>query len=141
MEDKKYPEPTVGALILNPEGNILLVKAPKHGERYIIPGGHIEIGETIEEAVKREVKEETDLEVSDLEFIGLQECIFSPEYYKKKHFVFIDYACRAREADNVVLNNEGTAYGWFSFADALELPLGTTTRELIRRYMKLKNLS
>ena len=50
ISDQKYPEPAVGALILNSEGEIFLMKSHKWHEQYVIPGGHIELGETIEEA-------------------------------------------------------------------------------------------
>ncbi len=54
-----YPEPTVGALIVNKEGKILLTKSHKWFDKYTLPGGHIEVGETMKEAIIREVKEET----------------------------------------------------------------------------------
>lgn len=41
----KYPEPTVSAVIFNPAGKILLCKSHKWGNKYVIPGGHIELGE------------------------------------------------------------------------------------------------
>ncbi|ADO77499.1 NUDIX hydrolase [Halanaerobium praevalens DSM 2228] len=41
----KYPEPTVGAIIFNPDNKILLCKSHKWNNQYIIPGGHIELGE------------------------------------------------------------------------------------------------
>ena len=54
-----YPEPTVGALIINSENKILLVKSHKWmNGKYSVPGGHVEIGESFEEAIIREVKEE-----------------------------------------------------------------------------------
>ena len=56
---KQFPEPTVGALVFNPEGKILLIKSYKWTGKYVISGGHIELGESIEQALKREVKEET----------------------------------------------------------------------------------
>ena len=46
-----YPEPTVGALIVNKEGRILLTKSHKWFDKYTLPGGHIEVGETMKEAV------------------------------------------------------------------------------------------
>jgi hypothetical protein len=46
-----FPEPTVGALIVNKEGKILLTKSHKWFDKYTLPGGHIEVGETMKEAV------------------------------------------------------------------------------------------
>ncbi len=48
-----YPEPTVGGLILNREGKVLMVTSHKWSGRLTIPGGHIELGEAMLEAVKR----------------------------------------------------------------------------------------
>ena len=51
-----YPEPTVGALIINNKKEILLVKSHKWlNNKYSVPGGHVEIGESFEEAIIREV--------------------------------------------------------------------------------------
>lgn len=46
MVKKSYPEPTVGSLIFNPEGKIFLIRTYKWADKYAIPGGHIELGET-----------------------------------------------------------------------------------------------
>ena len=77
--DQVFPEPTVGGLIVNNEGKILLAKSHKWFDKYTLPGGHIEIGETMEEALKREVKEEVGLDVEVIEFLTMQEAIFSAE--------------------------------------------------------------
>lgn len=47
MSKQIDPEPTVGALIFNPQGEIFLMKSHKWRNKYVIPGGHIELGETI----------------------------------------------------------------------------------------------
>jgi len=57
-----YPEATVGALIVNDKHEVLLVRSKKWGEKYTVPGGHIELGERAEDAIVREVKEETGLD-------------------------------------------------------------------------------
>ena len=46
MNEQRYPEPTVGALILGPEGKLFLMQSHKWRDKYVIPGGHIELGES-----------------------------------------------------------------------------------------------
>ncbi|MBI5072419.1 NUDIX domain-containing protein, partial [Candidatus Woesearchaeota archaeon] len=55
------PTVTVGPLIFNKEGKLFLMQSPKWRNKWVIPGGKIELGETMEQAVKREIKEETNL--------------------------------------------------------------------------------
>ena len=133
MTEQKYPEPTVGALIFNQEGKIFLMSSPKWRGKYIIPGGHIELGETMEEALKREIKEETNLDIFDLEFLVLQEFIFGKEFHEKRHFIFLDYVCKTRSKD-VVLNDEGRDYVWVTVEEALNLSIEPYTRNTILKY-------
>jgi len=58
-----FPEPTVGALIVDQQGKILLARSHKWFDKYTLPGGHIEVGESMADAVRREVKEEVGLDV------------------------------------------------------------------------------
>lgn len=70
MDEK--PKIGVGVIILNTKGLILLGKRSNiHAPYYSIPGGHLEIGETFEEAAIREVKEETDLDIIDPKVIAV----------------------------------------------------------------------
>src|SRR5438046_8730578 len=96
-QEQVYPEPTVGALIVNPEGKILLAKSHKWFNKYTLAGGHIEVGETMKEAVKREVKEEVGLDVEVVEFLLMQEAIFAKELWKKKHVIFFDFLCKVND--------------------------------------------
>ena len=85
----KNPEATVGALVFNSKGEMFLLKTHKWAGKYALPGGHIEFGESMEEAVKREVKEETNLDIYDVRFFQAQDCIFPEDYYKgNRHFIF-----------------------------------------------------
>jgi len=131
-----YPEPTVGALISNDEGKILLAKSHKWFDNYTLPGGHIEVGETMREAVKREVKEEVGLDIEVEEMLLMQEAIFAPEFYKKKHFIFIDFACRTKE-DKVKLDqSEIQDYVWVYPGAAYNLKLDSFTRKTIDRFLQ-----
>ena len=134
MADQQFPEPTVGALIFNPEGKIFLMKSHKWHGKYVIPGGHIELGETAEEAVKREIKEETGLDVDEVEFIHHQEFIFDEVFWKKKHFIFLDFACKTKSSQ-VTLNSEGQEYIWVTPEEALAMPVEPYTQNTIRIYL------
>ena len=137
MREQIYPEPAIGALIFNRYNRVLLVLSERWGGRYAVPGGHIELGERIEETVLREVKEETGLDVYDLKFIMMQECIHDEGFYRKMHFIFFDYSCRtdADEGD-VILNHEAQAHSWVTLDEALDMSLDPYTRKLIE---KVKN--
>jgi len=135
MGKQTYPEPTVGALIVNPEGKIFLMRSHKWRDQYCIPGGHIEIGETIEQAVRREIKEETGLDITDLEFLCFQEFIGDASFWKKRHFIFFDYACRTDSVD-VTLNDEAQSYVWVSLYEARSLPVESYTVKVIDTYIE-----
>lgn len=135
MGEQKYPEPTVGALIFDEEDKVFLMTSPKWPGKYVIPGGHIELGETAEQALKREVKEETNLDIVDIQFMNLQEFIFGKEFHKKRHFIFLEYVCKAKNTD-VALSEEGGEYVWASLDEALKLPLASYTRTTILKYKK-----
>jgi len=130
-----YPEPTVSAIIFNPEGKILLCKSHKWGNKYVIPGGHIELGEKMEDALIREVLEETGLHIYDIKLIGLKESIYSDTYFRKKHFIFIDYLCKTDSSD-VVLNDESETYEWVDINEIGHYDLGGFTKDLM---LRLKN--
>jgi nucleoside triphosphatase len=133
----QYPEPTVGALILNKENQVFLMKSPKWHGKYVIPGGHIEIGESAESALVREIKEETCLDINNIEFISFQELIYDPIFQKKKHFIFLDFSCKT-ESTEVKLNEEGESYIWTTIDQALTLDIEPYTRKTIENYLKKK---
>ena len=130
MNESRYPEPTAGALIQDPEGRILLLKSHKFNDRYAIPGGHIELGETAEEALRREIREETGLEIHDVEFLLYQDFVYDDAFWKKKHFIFLDFICRS-DCTEVEINEEAQDYVWSAPEDALALPIDRYTARAI----------
>ena len=135
-ERSRYPEPTVGGLILNGSGQILLAKSNKWKDRFTIPGGHVELGETIEKALKREIKEEVGLEVKPIRFLLMQQAIYSEEFYKPKHFIFLDYLCEAVTVDVKVDEDEIQDFAWVDPESALEMNLDSFSRRLIIKYLE-----
>ncbi|MFB3825725.1 MAG: NUDIX hydrolase [Bryobacteraceae bacterium] len=100
-DSRRYPARPilgVGAIIIR-RGRVVLVKRgnpPLAGE-WSLPGGAVETGETLEQAVRREALEETGLVVQPLKVVQIFERIMRdaagrPEY----HYVLVDYLCRAR---------------------------------------------
>lgn len=133
------PLPTVGGLILNSEGEILLVQSKKWADRYSVPGGKIEKGETREEAFRREVLEETGLNVINIRPAMVQDCIFSSEFWAKEHFVMNDFIADLDPAfskEDVMLNEEAYAYLWIDPKKALSLNLHNECRVLIEWFLK-----
>ncbi len=101
---REYPRAPlcgVGALIIN-EDRVLLVKRgsePGIGT-WSIPGGLVEVGEHLEDAVKREVFEETGLIVNPTDLVVLVERIFKDENGRVKyHYIIADYLCPVSEGD------------------------------------------
>lgn len=118
----QYPEPVVGAFIINPENKLFLMKSHKWSDMWVVPGGHIELDETIDHALKREIKEETNLDITNPKLIVLLESINDKEFHTKKHMIFFNYRADAT-SDQVSLNNEGQEYGWFDKNEVFTLPL------------------
>ena len=137
MSEQQFPEPTVGIFIFNQSGEILLLESHKWPGAYVVPGGHVELGERLEEAAVREAREETGLDVYDLEFINFQQFIYDPAFWKHRHFIFFDFAAKTESTD-VVLNDEAQKYIWVEPEEALDLELDSYTRTSIEVYLKKK---
>jgi nucleoside triphosphatase len=138
MAEQRYPEPTVGALIFNAEGKLFLMSSHKWRGKWVVPGGHIELGETMEQALRREIKEETGLEIRDIEFLCFQEFLYDQRFWKPCHFIFFDFACRT-DSTEVVLNDEAQDYVWIDIGRIEELPIEHYTAVAIDTYRKRSN--
>jgi len=135
-QSQVYPEPTVGALIVNKEGKILLTKSHKWFDKYTLPGGHIEVGETMKEAVIREVKEEVGLDVEVGDMLLMQEAIFAEEFWKRKHFIFFDFLCKSKDQPVKLDGNELQEYLWEYPGAAFKLNLDSFTRKTLEKYLQ-----
>lgn len=132
----RLPISTVGGLIFNDAGEVLMVRTAKWSNLWGIPGGKIEWGEPSVDALRRELKEETALDITDIRFVLVQDAIHPPEFYRDAHFLLLNYTCRAPGNQPVVLNSEAQEYRWLPIRAALELPLNTPTRILIEAVLK-----
>jgi len=93
-----------------------------------VPGGHVEWGETLHEAVVREVHEETGLEVVVDRFLGWVERIEHPY-----HYVILDFAVTALDpAQAPVAGDDAAEVRWVPFADVSDLDLVGGLYEFLR---------
>lgn len=125
------PVPTAGAAIFDEAGRVLLLKTWKWSDKWGIPGGKIERGETAESALRREVREETGLEIGNIAFALVQDAILPPEFYREEHFLLLNYSAR-KVSGEVILNEEAGEFVWMDPAAALAgLDLNHPTRVLL----------
>jgi len=131
------PIATVGALIFNSKNEALLIRTHKWSDLWGIPGGKIKWGETSEAALRREILEETGLKIADIQFVLVQDCIHSKEFYRDAHFVLLNYTCRCTvKKPRVTLNDEGREFRWLKPAEAGQLKLNQPTKILLEAVLK-----
>jgi len=115
------------------DGKVLVVRRARQPalDLYSLPGGGVEAGETLAEAVKREVQEETALEVEPVALAGEREVIARDDEGRvKRHFVILSFACRWR-AGEVRLNEELDDARWLAPAEIAGLATTDGLAEII----------
>ena len=139
FEESQPPLATVGALIFNAKGQVLMIRTHKWSNLWGIPGGKIKWGETSEAALRREVLEETGLKISGIKFVLVQDCIHSKEFYRDAHFVLLNYTFRcAGKNPRVKLNEEGREFRWLPPSEAGRMRLNKPTKILLAAALKMK---
>src|ERR1700733_1749376 len=132
---REYPDVPlvgVGAIIIERD-QVVLVKrgrAPLLGE-WSIPGGMLEVGETLREAAVREVLEETGLQVEAGELLGVFDRIVKDsEQRTLYHYVLIDFLCRRISGEPVAAYDAAEAR-WFKRDEISEIALAEDTARVI----------
>ena len=133
---REYPDSPlvgVGAVIIE-NGRVLLVKRghpPLAGE-WSIPGGVLELGETLREAATREPREETCLVVEPADLLGVYDRVLRDDDGRTLyHYVLIDFLCR-RMGGEASAADDADEVRWFAPEETAALALPEDTAEVIR---------
>ncbi|HDI52043.1 NUDIX hydrolase [candidate division KSB1 bacterium] len=92
-----YPIPAVSGLIINPQGEVLLVqRAHEPGKgQWSLPGGMVNLGETLQQALRREVEEECGIKIEVIKLLAAFDRIFRDDKGSiNYHYVVINFLCR-----------------------------------------------
>ena len=135
--NREYPESPligVGAVIVE-QNRVLLIRRgqpPLLGE-WSLPGGVLECGETLREAVVREAREETGLAVEPGEMLGVYERIIRDEEKRLRyHYVLIDFLCRPMGGD-LKAGSDAADVRWFTRGELPDLNLAYDANDVVRK--------
>lgn len=133
----RHPLVGVGGVVVW-KGRALLVRRanPPLQGRWSIPGGTVELGETLHHALVREMKEETGLEVEPLEVLTVFDRIERDGQEVAHHHVIVDYRCR-RVSGEVRAASDALEAGWASPDELARYDLTTKAIEVVTEAFRL----
>lgn len=139
---REYPDRPivgVGAVIVE-DGHVLLVRRarpPLQGE-WSLPGGVVELGETLRAAAEREALEETGLVVKSTDVIEVLDRIIPGEDQSiEYHYVLVDFLCH-RAGGELQAGGDAAEVAWATEAELSKYKLEDTAVDVIRKALKLK---
>ena len=114
-----------GLILYTKDGKVLLEdreRINKHGEHWSFFGGSLKEGETKEQALVREIKEETGLDIENSEFLKVEEIRDSKDYTKNKHIVSLAYKAILKDdkQESKLDGREATEFFWMKPKDILK---------------------
>jgi mutator protein MutT len=138
---REYPDRPlvgVGGVVIT-DGRVLLIRRagpPLQGE-WSIPGGLLELGESLNQGVRRELAEETGLEVRVLDLIEVFERVFPDDDGRTKyHFVILDYLCEAVSGEARAASDV-TDVAWAQEDELASYSLTPTATRVIKRAFEM----
>ena len=117
-----------------------LAKEPNAG-KWGLPGGGVKIGETVEEAVRREAKDQVGLDANLEGMLDVLDEIHHDGKGKVRfHYVLVGYLASPRKG-KVVLSDEATEYKWFTAAEVRSAYASDNTKRIVQKYLNRPPMS
>lgn len=120
----------VGAAIFNDEGRMFITKRGQKTQnergKWDLPGGAVEVGETLADALKREIKEENDIDIEVIELLHIHDHILPDD---NQHWIAPTFICRIVSGEPRILEPEKCEeIAWMTIEDVAQLDLSSTTK-------------
>lgn len=127
------PKLTADCVVLDTEGRVLLIrrKKPPFEGRYALPGGFVDVGETVEDACRRELMEETGVKAGKLTLVGVYS---DPGRDPRGHTVSIAFLTRVRSA-KAEAGDDAASVEWVEWTPRLKLAFDH--KKIVRDALKL----
>ena len=107
--------------------------------KWEVPGGRLKWGVTIEDNLRREVKEELDADIQDYEYLGMREVFRKNESNQPTHWIMLDYLVLVHPKQVKVNEpDKADAIGWFTLTNQPE-PLHSQHQTMMKKYAKRLN--
>ena len=138
---REYPEAPVAAVggVVIEDGAVLLVRRafpPRQGE-WSLPGGRLELGESLTDGVRREVREETGLDVEPGVVVDVFDRVHRDESGRiRYHFVIVDFLCRPC-GGTLAAGDDAADVRWVPWADVAALGVNAYAVDVIARAFRL----
>lgn len=125
----------VGAILINPEGKLFLSRRGPNAKNerglWEFPGGSVEFGETLAEALRREMREEYGIEIEVGELLDIVDHILPEEH---QHWISPTFICRISHGEPIIREpGKCSQIGWFR-PDEIPAKLSQISRENLQHY-------
>jgi mutator protein MutT len=127
------PKVTVGAVVRDDNGRVLITRRnvePFKG-KWCIPGGHLDFNERAEDGVRREVKEETGLDLRDVKFF-----MFSEEFLPERNWHAIALIFIAQAEGKITFNEEVSETVWISEKEFPKFEYAFNHKAILTKYFR-----
>lgn len=120
------------AILVNEAEEICLINQSNLSIHKVLIAGYVKQGETIEDCVKREIKEEVGIDITDLHYL-------KSHYYEGNQVLMVGFYAKTKQTDFIIDKDEIDSASWYKINDCLHrIREGSIAYQLVEQYIQLK---